>query len=333
MFRSSTFCAAVCLLLAAGNVFGGGINTKNALVFAADMARNGNWREAKYRWEILARDQPENPKLLNNLAVTCEVLGEVDQAREYYEKAAALSKGDRNIEHNLSRFKHFWDAGGQARSSVPAAAAGGKKKSKGKTLRVGVRLPVAPRLELDGRETLLVTSFLSQETELMNTNRELVRYLRSEFRKASELDVLDVVPPPAIPEQTLEDLLANTEFWRHLGRTYEADLIVSGVIVYDREDASSFQDVDYVSSSTGQKVRTTRFVEQERFQYRLDVFFVDGKTGEILFRDRLQRAVIFQGLQNDPFAAFYELSESISSDVLSVVTHRTRQDTRIVFKK
>ena len=109
--------------------------------------------------------------------------------------------------------------------------------------------------------------------------------------------------------------------------------IVSGVVVCDRLDASSYKDVDYISSTTGQKVRTTRFVEQERFEYQLDLFFVDGATGKILFRDRLQRATVFQGSQNDPFAAFYQLSESIASGVVAVVTHRTRKDTRVVFKK
>ena len=51
-----------------------------------------------------------------------------------------------------------------------------------------------------------------------------MRFLRSQYHKGSSLEVLDVTPPPAIPEQTVEDLLENREFWRHLGREYRADL-------------------------------------------------------------------------------------------------------------
>jgi hypothetical protein len=326
--------AAAWLLIAATWVLSaaaraGGIDTGDPLAFAAEMARQGNWREARYRWEQLVQQRPDDAKVLNNLAVALEVLGEAERAGELYDRAAALSSDDRDIEYNRRRFHDFWRSG--STESPPAAEAAERKR--GKTLRVPVSLPIPPRLKLAGTEKLLVASFLCHETDLLDTNRELVRYLRGEFRKATAIEILDVVPPPAIPEQTLDDLLANAEIWRHLGRTHGADLIVSGMVVYDREDASSFKDVDYVSATTGQKVRSTRFVEQERFQYRLDVFFVDGATGEILFRDRLQRSALFQGLQNDPFAAFYELSESIASDVLAVVTQRTRSETRFVFKK
>jgi len=168
---------------------------------------------------------------------------------------------------------------------------------------------------------------------MLDTNREMVRYLRTEFRQFTDLDVLDIIPPPAIPEQTLEDLLANAEFWRYLGRNYEADIIVSGIVSYDREDISGFQSVDYVSGSTGQQVRSSQFYEQEQFLFMLDIFFVNGATGEILFKDRLQQRVLYQGTSNDPLTAFYDISDSLAGDVLSVVAPRTRADTRLIFKK
>ena len=92
-----------------------------------------------------------------------------------------------------------------------------------------------------------------------------------------------------------------------------------GVVSYTRNDVSGFRDVDIISAETGQKVRQSQFVEQEEFRYIVDIFFLDGATGELLFRDRLQRAVVFQGQSNDPFAAFFSLSESIAADVLAVV--------------
>jgi len=196
-----------------------------------------------------------------------------------------------------------------------------------------VDLPVPARLDLASAHTLLVVSFLTNESTLLDVNRELVRFLRSEYRKHTALEVLDVTPPPAVPEQTLEDLIANREFWKYLGREYGADLIVSGVSTFERRDHSGFRDVDTVHPATGQKVRSSEFVEQEQFQYDMDVIFMDGATGELRFRDHITRAATFQGTQNDPITAFFDLSDSIAPDVLAIVKPRTRQGIRIIFRR
>lgn len=318
-----------------------GKNFKDIMKFASEMARNGSWREAKFRWEQAERQNPESPQVLNNLAVAAEALGSFDDARGYYEKALGLAPADQHIQDNHRRFDRFWrqlnadkegdDGTARERSRTPFPQKA-KKKSKSKIDRVTVGLPVPPRLELRGDETVLVASFLDDETELLDINRELVRFLRSEFRKATSLEVLNIVPPPEVPEQTVADLLANTEFWKYLHREYGAELIVSGVLTYDRQDVSGFEDVDIVSPSTGQKVRQTRFVEREQFLYALEIFFIDGPTGTLRHRERLERGAIFKGAQNDPITAFYELSEVIAQDVLGVVISRQRRDTRVIFR-
>ena len=114
---------------------------------------------------------------------------------------------------------------------------------------------------------------------------------------------------------------------------YGADLIVSGVVSYGRNDVSGFQEVDVVSQRTGQKIRQTQFVEQEEFSYDLELIFIDGPTGTLRFRDRIRRVVVFRGLMNDPIHAFYELSESISADVLAVVSTRMRAEPRTIFRR
>ena len=60
---------------------------------------------------------------------------------------------------------------------------------------------------------------------------------------------------------------------------------------------------------------------------------MDGETGELLFRDRLQRSALFRGTQNDPITAFFDLSDSIAADVLAILKSRTREDIRFLFKK
>jgi tetratricopeptide (TPR) repeat protein len=313
---------------------------RGMLRFAAEMASKGNWREAKFRWERASAADPSDPQLLNNLAVASEALGEPERARDLYARALSLSTGSHadmeRISENAARSARFWkgalEANGAPRASTVVPPSGVRARGGGEILRLPVLLPLPARLDVSSVKTLLVASFLSRETDLLDAGHELARFLRTEFRKKSALQVLEVTPPPAIPEQTLEDLAANREFWQMLGREHGADLIVSGSIRFDRRDASGFQEVDEVSPLTGQKIRATRFVEQEQFTYELDLLFMDGHTGELRFRDRLARGAIFRGQSNDPITAFYQLSEAVAGDVLAVVAPRTREDVRILFR-
>ena len=331
----------ICIAFASVGVrLSAGGNDKRAWLFALEMAKIENWREAQFRWQKLERSDPDNPRLLNNLAVAAEALGQPEQAREFYARATALVPDDSRMENNRQRFDRFWRLVGSAEGAeIPEEPMprdldpdrDKKAPGKGKAVKVTVSLPVPPRLELDGDEKVLVASFLAADSGLIDIDRELARFVRSKMNK-SQLDILPITPPPAVPEQTLEDLIANAEFWRYLGREYGADLIVSGAILYGRRDASGFVDVDRISETTGQKVRTTEFVEQEKFSYGLDVIFMDGSSGTLLFRDRLQRSAVFRGSQNDPIAAFFQLSESLAPDLMAIVKSRSREDPRLVFK-
>jgi hypothetical protein len=331
-------------LLVTGSTVRAGETYLELMRFAADMAKRGNWREAKYRWERAAQLEPDNPKIMNNLAVALEALGDSTAAREAYQRASALTHGNTLIETNRTRAQRFWSPVREAgdgdvptydrRGLIPGDPEEvGQKKKKGKSFKVSVELPVPARLDLEGRKTLLVASFRTDESHLLDINRELVRFIRSEYRKHTQLEILPVAPPPAVPEQTLPDMIANHAFWKFLGGEYGADVIVSGVMKYDRRDSSGFQDVDVISPATGQKVRRSQFVEQERFSYELDIIFMDGMTGQLLYQDRVQRSAVFRGTQNDPISAFYELSESIAPELLAIIKPRTRQDVRFVFKK
>jgi len=309
---------------------------KELLVFAAEMAKKGNWGEAKYRWEKAAALEPDNPFIMNNIAVALEAGGKPVDAREYYARALQLSGGNESIRENALRqellFEHPKQS--EADATEPAAAPSetrAKVAKPPKDFKVYVGVQVPPKLDVSGMSNILVASLLTDDNELQDINREVVRFLRGEFRRETTLEVLDVVPPPAVPEQRLEDLIANKEFWKHLGQQYGADLIVSGRIEFDRDDISGFRSVDVVSSVTGQKVRQTQFVEQEEFRYDMIVLFIDGATGELLYRDEVSRKITYQGMGNDSLTAFFAMSDAIVGDILAVVTSRVQVEQRLVF--
>jgi hypothetical protein len=313
-------------------------NVDELLEFGVEMALKSNWREARYRWERAEAESPGDARVLNNLAVGAEALGNPGEARALYDRALRVRDVDARIRENARRSERFWSqargAGpGEGPTRPPSPAPESRRSKRRAVVEVEVPLPVPARLDLGKAESLLVASFLVNDTDLIDANREIVRYLRGEFRKRTGLEVLEVTPAPAIPEQTVEDLVANAAFWRHLGQEFRADILVSGVMGYGRRDVSGFKDVDVVDDRTGQKVRTTRFVEQEQFDFELEVFFFDGKSGALLHRDRFTRSSVYRGLSNDPITAFYDLSGTIAGDVLAVVSQSTRPDPRVLFKR
>jgi hypothetical protein len=313
----------------------GGATVGELLRFGTDMARGGNWREAKFRWEQALRQKPGDPRLLNNLAVAEEALGASVRAGELYKEALAAGAGDTRIRDNATRASLFWgrSSDGDTTPAPPVNSSAEWRKKRGRdVVEVPVTLPVPPRLKLEGVKTLLVASFLVNDSDMIDINREVVRFLRSEFRKHTGFTIQNITPPPAVPEQTLEDMSKNAEFFRWLGHEHGSDVIVTGAMHYTKRDASGFEDVDIVSETTGQKVRQTRFVEQEEFTFELDTLYFRGPDGSLLFHDRLRRQAVFRGTANDPISAFYELGNSIAGDVVSVIAPRTQTDQRLLFK-
>lgn len=334
-WRHSLVASLVALGCAASS-FAGEADVSELLHFGTQMAKSGNWREAKFRWEQALRQDAGDARILNNLAIAEEALGSPDRARDLFRQAAAAGGADSRIRDNQTRSALFWGRASDADNAPPQAPPGPppewRKKRGRDVVEVPVSLPLPPRLKLDDAKTVLVASFLVNDSDLINVNRELVRFLRSEFRKHTAFDIQNVTPPPEVPEQTLEDMAKNAEFFRWLGHEHKSDVVVTGAMQYTRRDASGFEDVDLVSEVTGQKIRQSRFVEQEEFTFELDVLYFRGADGSLLFRDRLRRQAIFRGSANDPISAFYELGNSIAGDVISVIASRVRVDQRLLFK-
>lgn len=80
------------------------------LDFGADMARRGLWKEALFRFQQADRLDPNNSRILNNIAVSFEALGLFDEALEVYRKALQVGPGDEELKGNYSRFVEFYQS-------------------------------------------------------------------------------------------------------------------------------------------------------------------------------------------------------------------------------
>ena len=77
--------------------------------FGTEMAEQGNWREAMFRWRRALAIEPGNPRLHNNLAVAYESLGQYDRADSEYRAALAAPGAAGEIRQNYALFLKFYE--------------------------------------------------------------------------------------------------------------------------------------------------------------------------------------------------------------------------------
>lgn len=77
--------------------------------FGIQVAQRGLWREAIYRWERATQLDPTYAAAYNNLAVAYEHDGQLDKARQAYEKAIEIEPNNTMIRQNFDLFKEIND--------------------------------------------------------------------------------------------------------------------------------------------------------------------------------------------------------------------------------
>jgi Tfp pilus assembly protein PilF len=84
-------------------------DAKKQVEFGIQVAQKGLWREAIYRWERATQLDPGYAAAYNNLAVAYEHEGQLDKARQAYEKAIELEPNNTMIRQNFDLFKEIND--------------------------------------------------------------------------------------------------------------------------------------------------------------------------------------------------------------------------------
>lgn len=81
---------------------------ESQLSFGVQMARQGLWSEALFRFQEAQKLEPENPRVLSNLGVAYEATGKFDLALESYQHALKVAPNDKEIRNNYGRFVEFY---------------------------------------------------------------------------------------------------------------------------------------------------------------------------------------------------------------------------------
>jgi len=84
-------------------------DAKAEVEFGITVAQRGLWREAIFRWERAATIDPTYASAHNNLGIAYEHTGELDKAREAYERALELEPENVLIRQNYELFREIND--------------------------------------------------------------------------------------------------------------------------------------------------------------------------------------------------------------------------------
>ena len=90
-------------------------DARSQVDFGINVAQKGLWREAIYRWRKAVELDPTYAAAHNDLAVAYEHEGQLEKARQSYERALALDPNNTQIRQNYELFKEINDRAGAAK--------------------------------------------------------------------------------------------------------------------------------------------------------------------------------------------------------------------------
>ena len=226
---------------------------------------------------------------------------------------------------------------------------------------VPVETPLQSKLDVTTFRRILVAGFATEVGEAdVDLSQETARLLQNQLRGSSKLQVLEPDRPPLSDalDKVLETLgeagklskpakeqyhvetdrvLQDAEFWRKVGEEYQNPLIITGRIGFEIQNRSGFQAEERVLrdplSNRPRLVRGNRYLERKGFSLAADFYFVDGRTGQTLHKEKFTEEVLYAEDQKiSPLSAYFELMDRLLPNFLGVITPQKIRGTRVLLQ-
>jgi len=203
---------------------------------------------------------------------------------------------------------------------------------------VKLKLPQRAKIDLRGKESVAVAPFIvvtreGQESPAgrdVDIEREFSRFLEKLLRRETDLRVVET-GPVELPTFDLDDLLTRRAFWEDLGARAQADLLVTGSLDFDVQDRSGYRTEEFVSPLDGRTYYRQVLVEQTGFEYDILLIVVDGRSGEVLYRDNFKDFQNFQSDEVDAISGMFENLFALQDRIVNVFTQKEVEASRALF--
>jgi hypothetical protein len=203
---------------------------------------------------------------------------------------------------------------------------------------VRLKLPLKPRLPLRGNEKIALAPFLvvteadkSKDKRLQNVDlqAEFHRFLKKQVERKTKLEVTET--DVKLPTQNLSELGRATEFWKSVGASTGAEILVSGSLEFRVEDRSGYKTEEYVSPINNQTYYRQVYVEQTGFVFDIVFLVFDGRTGEKILQDEFKDFRQTGGRRADELQGLFENLFSLENQILNLFVAREREADRYIF--
>jgi hypothetical protein len=229
---------------------------------------------------------------------------------------------------------------------------------------VPVETPLQSKLDVSSFRRVLIAGFVSDLVETdVDVSSETARLIQNQLRSSSKLQVLDPDRPPlqVALEKSLETLgqageggrlnrqerdqlkleadrvLQDAEFWRRIGEEFQNPLIITGKLGFEQQNRSGFTAEERVMTdrATGRPrlVRGNRYLERKGFNLNADFYFIDGKTGALLHKEKFTEEVLYSEDQKVyALSSYFELMDRLLPNFMGVISPQRIRGTRILLQ-
>ena len=221
--------------------------------------------------------------------------------------------------------------------------------------------PVQSKIDVTRFRRVLVAGFATDIGEGdVELGSETTRLLQNQLRSNARLQVLEPDRPPLHDalETALEKLgeggkytkqereqfkletdriLQDAEYWRRLGEEYQNPLIVTGRVSFEEQSRSGFQADERVvrdpGSSRPRLIRSNRYLERKGFSLSAEFYFIDGRTGQSLHKEKFTEEVLYGEEQKvSPLSSYFELMDRLLPNFLGVISPQKIRGTRVLLR-
>jgi len=225
---------------------------------------------------------------------------------------------------------------------------------------VPVETPLNSKIDVSSFRRVLIAGFVTEPGEAdVDLSSETARLIQNQLRSATKLQVLEPDRPPlgdaldkiqqsispagkyskaAREEYRLEadKVLQDADYWRKLGEEYQSPLIVTGRLGFEEQNRSGFQSEERVirdSANRPRLVRGNRYLERKGFALSAEFYFLDGRTGQLLHKEKFTEEVLYGEEQKiSPLSSYFELMDRLLPNFLGVISPQKIRGTRVLLR-